>query len=103
MAIAAVCRIGDQNHGICTQHAGGNTAWTGVWATGSPTFSADGLAVVRAGDTGLCSCGHTFQAVAGSGILGGGGLSIQRVGDTVTVIGGGNGVSDTGSPVLTSV
>lgn len=102
MPVAAVCRIGDSVSGTCTQHVPA-VAWTGTWGTGSAIFTSDGIGVVRVGDTGLCSCGHTFQASVGSTVAADStGKALVRVGDPVIVIGGGTGVTLTGSPVFVS-
>lgn len=94
-----ICRVGDTVTGTC--RAGHTRAFTGTWQAGSGTVSCDGLAVVRENDTGLTNCGHTFKAVGGVSTLTADGLKVQRVGDAVIVIGGGEGVSTTGSGVGT--
>jgi uncharacterized Zn-binding protein involved in type VI secretion len=98
-----ICRVGDTVTGTCKVSAGGHPrAFTGTWKTGSGVVKCDGLAVVRENDTGQTDCNHTFKAVGGVGTLTADGLKIQRVGDAVIVVGGGDGVSTTGSGVGTT-
>lgn len=98
-----ICRVGDSVTGTCKVGAPGHPrSFTGTWKTGSGVVKCDGIAVVRENDTGLTDCGHTFKALGGTGTYTADGLKIQRVGDAVTVIGGGDGVSATGSGVGTT-
>lgn len=94
-----ICRVGDTVKGTCK--VGHTRAFTGTWQTGSGVVKCDGLSVVRENDTGLTDCGHTFKALGGVSTLTADGLKVQRVGDAVVVIGGGDGTSTTGSGVGT--
>ncbi len=94
----AICRVGDTVTGTCRVSASGHPrSFTGTWNTGSNIVICDGIGVVRQDDTGTTDCGHTFKADGGVSFLTSESRTIQRVGDTVTVIGGGEGVSVTGS------
>jgi uncharacterized Zn-binding protein involved in type VI secretion len=98
-----ICRIGDSVTGTCRVSAPGHPrTFTGTWNTGSGVVECDGIGVVRENDTGTTDCGHTFKALGGVDTLSGDGLKMQRVGDAVTVVGGGDGVSITGSSSSTS-
>lgn len=93
-----VCRVGDCVVGTCEANAPNHPRdFTGVWMTGSDVVIADGIQVIRVGDTGVTDCGHTFVAVTGSDIANDQGIALHRVGDIVHVIEGGVGVSVTGS------
>ena len=109
MTAKAVCRIGDHATGTCTASAPGHPrAFIGTWQTGSSTVTADGIGIVRVGDTGITDCPgadggpHHIQATGG-GVSGANGEALHRVGDAVEVIEGGTGVSSTGSPTVTSL
>lgn len=97
MSGKSICRTGDTVTGTCRNHRRPQ-AFTGTWTSGSPDIMANGRAVIRKGDRGDTGCGHTFIADGGSNDVSGNGIIFQRVGDTVTVIGGGTGTSVTGSP-----
>jgi uncharacterized Zn-binding protein involved in type VI secretion len=97
----AVCRIGDIVTGTCNNHTHPRS-YTGTWDAGSTDVYANGISLIRKGDTGTTDCGHTFVADGGSTAVDSDGLQLQRVGDTVTVIGGGDGISITGSLDVTS-
>lgn len=93
-----ICRIGDQVTGTCRFPRNDHPrAFTGTWDVGSGIVTCDGIGVVRQNDTGTTDCGHTFKADGGVDVLSADGLKIQRVGDTVTLLQGGEGVSVTGS------
>lgn len=99
MTLKAICRIGDTCTGTCQVPGGGHPrSFTATWTTGSTTAFAEGIGVVRVGDTGLTDCGHTIQATVGSSVATNNGIRIHRVGDAVVVVGGGFGASTTGSP-----
>jgi hypothetical protein len=99
MTEKAVARIGDEVTGICNAHES-SVSFTGQWETGSPTVTADGIAVVRLGDTGLASCGHHFHATTASSVMTADGIAVHRVDDLIEILdaGGGSGSSTTGSP-----
>jgi uncharacterized Zn-binding protein involved in type VI secretion len=99
----AVCRIGDTVVGVC-EAAGPNHPrdFVGVWSTGSDISTADGIPIVRVGDTGVTDCDHNFIAVTGSDVSTDAGLPVHRVGDIVHVIENGVGVSTTGSDTTSS-
>ena len=98
-----VARVGDVVTGYCDGpgHVRGRP-FVGVWPTGSGTVVANGVAVIRVGDTGVTDCGHTFIAQTGSDITTDTGIPIHRVGDVVATEGGGVGVTVTGSDTVTS-
>lgn len=100
MALQPVARLGDTASGTCTASShSGSRSWTGTFTTATAGHTADGLPVVRIGDTGVTDCGHTFIAVAGSTVFTGvDGIPVVRVGDAVNVIQGGSGVVTGGSP-----
>ncbi len=104
MAQQPVARLGDAVIGVCRSAAHDNPRnWTGVFETATAGYTADGIPVVRVGDTGSTSCGHTFVAIEGSSVLtGAGGIPVVRVGDAVEVIAGGDGTVISGSPTHTS-
>ena len=83
----AVCRIGDTGSGLCHLHGANPVAYTTTFYEGSPTFTADGIAVVRVGDHGHASCGHTTIAISFSGVDDADGKGIHRVGDTGYIVG----------------
>jgi hypothetical protein len=99
----SVCRTGDIVTGVCLNHDDPQP-FTGVWGSGSLNVIANGIGIIREGDTGNTNCGHIFVANGSSSDdVTANGLSLQRIGDTVTVIGGGNGTSITGSPDVNSL
>lgn len=101
---AKVCRIGDAITGTCQANATGHPrTFTGVWKVGSNVIMADGIGVVRVGDTGLTDCNHTILAVAGSSIVDDRGAFLVRVGDAISIVEGGYGVTTTGSPSIDSL
>ena len=104
MTAKAVCRVGDQCTGTCTATAPGHPrTFTGTWTSGSGVSTADGLGLIRVGDTGVTDCSPPHHIVASGGGSGSsGGQALHRVGDAVTVTEGGTGVSSTGSPTVTS-
>lgn len=100
--MAGVCRIGDSVTGTCRAAVVGHPrTFTGTWSTGSSVVQANGIGVVRVGDTGITDCGHTIQATVGSSAMTADGLPVHRVGDAVIIVQGGSGVSSTGSPTVT--
>lgn len=96
-----VCRVGDQVIGTCFAHEN-PVAFVGVWAGGSNVVTADGLGVVRVGDTGTTNCGHTIMATSGSAPVTADGIPVVRVGDTVIVTQGGTGIIVAGSTFVVS-
>jgi uncharacterized Zn-binding protein involved in type VI secretion len=96
-----VARVGDTVAGVCPQHLA-PIAYTGVWASGSGTAKADGKAVIRLGDTGPASCGHTFHAIAASSVVSNAGVPVHRLGDAVEIIGGGPGTTTSASTDVTA-
>lgn len=93
-----ICRIGDLVTGTCRfPRKDHPRPFTGTWDVGSNIVTCDGIPVVRENDTGTTDCGHTFKADGGLETLSADGRKIQRVGDTVTLLQGGEGVSITGS------
>lgn len=101
MAQMAIARVGDTATGTCTQH-GGSIGITIVYSSGSGTSTDQGNAIIRVGDTGLASCGHTYQVTTGSSIFSNEGKAIHRVGDAGIIIGGGSFTCQTGSPIFDS-
>jgi len=101
MTFKAICRTGDIVTGVCFNHRR-HRGFTGTWDPHAGNVEANSLQVIREGDLGSTNCGHKFKANGGSDNVIANGLKLQRVGDTVTVIGGGNGVSITGSDNTTS-
>lgn len=101
--MSQLCRTGDLVTGTCNNHSN-PVNFTGTWDPKSTLVTANNLGVICKGDLGTTDCGHKFFA-NGSNITDviANGLPLQRVGDTVTVIGGGNGVSITGSSNVTSI
>lgn len=98
----SVCRTGDTVAGVCFNHDDPQP-FTGIWGPGSLNVTANGIGIIRQGDTGNTDCGHIFVADGGGDMnITANGLLLQRVGDTVTVIGGGFGTSITGSPDVES-
>lgn len=93
-----VARIGDQVTAVCSVHG----QVTGTFNQGSNVGVADGLGICLVGHTGLLTCGHGFQATAGSHIMDVQGVPVVRVGDPVIVINGatGDGTITTGSPTV---
>jgi uncharacterized Zn-binding protein involved in type VI secretion len=102
MPTPGVCRTGDSFAGTCYAHTN-PTPFTGTWVLGSPILTANGLSIIRVGDTAPTSCGHTARAIAGSIHTVGGGLALHRQGDAIDVIQGGTGTSTSGSSVITAV
>lgn len=99
-----LCRIGDSITGTCNASATGHPrTFMGTWTTGSTTVFADGIGVVRVGDTGITDCSHPIVANTGSAISTADGLAIVRVGDAVSLPLGGSGNTTTGSSVIDSV
>lgn len=98
-----VARIGDTVTGVCngSGHAVGRP-FTGTWQTGSPTVTANGIPVVRLGDTGITDCGHQFTATTASSVSFANNIQIHRVTDSVLTEGGGPGNTVSGSPTVFS-
>ena len=98
-----VCRTGDLVTGTCYNHHD-PVNFTGTWDPKPTDVTANNLGVICKGDLGTTDCGHKFIA-DGSSITDviANGLTLQLVGDTVTVIGGGNGISIIGSSNVTSI
>lgn len=104
MSAKGVCRIGDHITGTCQAAVSGHPrTFTGTWTTGSGLVFADGLGVVRVGDHGITDCGHHIVAATGSTISQSESLALMRVGDTVTIVEGGFGVTTSGSNVVDSL
>jgi hypothetical protein len=93
----AVCRVGDQISGTCNAHSPSESV-TGQWDVGSSISISEGRGMIRTGDTGTASCGHSFFAVTGSSKMVCEGRNIVCVGDTVNIQGG-DGVTTTGSGI----
>lgn len=96
-----VARIGDHGTGTCTQHMG-SIGVTVTFTTGSPGTTSDGIAVVRVGDLGTASCGHTAQATQGSILLTADGIAIHLGGHAGIIIGGGSYTCDESTATLDS-
>ena len=96
----AIVRVGDQIKGTCPAHNHPIDV-TGTWDTGSGISTTEGKAMVRVGDTGTASCGHSFFAVTGSSVMTSEGKNIVCVGDEVNIQGG-SGVCVSGSGISTS-
>jgi uncharacterized Zn-binding protein involved in type VI secretion len=97
--MSEIARTGDIVIGYCNgQGHDARREFVGVWNNGSDRASLDGADIVRQGDTGQTDCGHTFLAAEGSAELSADGMPVHRVGDTVIVIEGGVGVTQSGSP-----
>lgn len=98
-----VARVGDVVVGYCNGpgHAA-NRDFTGTWLTGSPVVTADGLPVVRVGDTGITDCGHMFYAVTGVEIATSDGLLVHTIGCVCITEGDGVGTTVTGSDIVTT-
>jgi hypothetical protein len=106
MALVAI--TGDPVSGTCNGHfvLGVQTpqAYTGTWTATAGGLTAGGANIVRMGDQGPASCGHTFQAMDGSPALTGpGGIGIHKRGGAVNIIdnGGLGGPGITGSGAST--
>ena len=95
MASNPIVRVSDQISGTCNAHSPPCSV-TGIWDTGSPSSIDQGKAIVRIGDTGTASCGHSFFAVTGSSVMTCEGIGEVRIGDQVNIQGGA-GVCVTGS------
>ena len=95
MSSMPIVRVGDQISGTCNAHNPPRSV-TGVWENGSPNSTDQGRAMIRVGDTGTASCGHSFFAVSGSSVMFSEGLAVMRVSDPVNIQGG-SGVCVTGS------
>lgn len=100
MTLRAIMRVGDIVEGTCYAHDSPRP-FTGVFTNGSGIGTADGLAIIRVGDTGDTDCGHHFRAVTGASNSTCDGIPIHRVGDTGVVIEDERGTftSIQGSPV----
>lgn len=96
-----VCRVGDAIVGVCFGHDGPISV-TGVWVSGSGQLSDENKPVIRVGDTGIASCGHTFEAISGSSTTTDENKPVHRVSDAIKLSPGGTGVSVTGSPKWSS-
>lgn len=102
MAAKALARIGDTVTGTCWAPGHSRRTFTGLWETGSSTVKADGVYIVRVGDTGNTDCGHTFTATTGSSIVKVEGEFVHRVDDLVVVDEGGEGSTTEGSETVSS-
>lgn len=92
-----VCRIGDLGVGTCYAHEH-PTSFTTTFITGDERNVVNGRQVVRVGDLGRTSCGHTTMATSGSSnTLGSNGQGLHRIGDVGIVLEGGSYVAVTGS------
>lgn len=96
----AFARVGDEIKGVCNAHSPHRDV-TGVWDVGSPSSRSEGRAIVRVGDTGTASCGHSFFGVAGSPLSRSEGRALMRISDPVNIQGG-DGVCVTGSDISNS-
>jgi uncharacterized Zn-binding protein involved in type VI secretion len=94
--MSGVARVGDHVAGTCPQHIV-PVSYTGTWTSGSGSATANGKAIIRLGDTGVASCGHTFAATSASTKVSNGGVPVHRAGDAVDIIGGGPGTTIAGS------
>jgi len=97
-----VCRVGDVVTGVCPGHPI-PVPFSGTWGSGSVVCTADGLGIIRVGDVGSASCGHSIMAVSGSSIVTADGIGVVRIGDAVITSGGGSGTCASGSDVVTAV
>ena len=101
--MSGVCRVGDIVTGTCLNHHD-PVSFTGTWDTNTTNVNADSISVIRQGDLGSTDCGHKFAANGSSSSnVQANNFRLQRVGDSVTVIGGGSGTSITGSSNVTSI
>ncbi len=102
-----VARIGDEVQGICRNPSHPVRNFIGHWDTLYPSGSdlnvvkANNISVIRLNDRGTTDCGHVFYASTASNIGGTNGRGLHRIGDEVIVIGGGEGVTTTGSGTIT--
>lgn len=71
---------------ICSEHG----VITITFTTGSAIVDYNGSGLVRVGDVGNGSCGHTFQATTGSTTVDILGIGVHRVTDTGVSIAGAN-------------
>lgn len=78
--MASVSRVGDLGVGTCPCHTTPR-AYTTIFISGSPTVTADGVAVMRVGDLGVASCGHVTTAITGSSLVTADAIGVHRVGD----------------------
>jgi len=97
--VKRVVRLGDHAAGTCTAHRSA-VSWTGVFTTCSSVVGSEGKGIIRVGDTGTTSCGHTFQAIEGSSFITVEGIPVVREGDAVAVIQGGSGVVTEATSVI---
>lgn len=104
MATPGICRTGDTFSGTCYNHSP-YQAFIGTWTAGSTMYTAEGLEIIRVGDTAHASCGHTARATAGSTATVVGGIAVHRVGDAIDILEGSHGIgtSTSGSTVITAV
>lgn len=80
--MAAIARVGDVGIGICYCHSPFPVSYTTTFIGGAPSVTADGLPVMRIGDIGISTCGHTTIAISGSGPVVANVLGVHRLGDT---------------------
>ena len=92
-----IVRVGDQISGTCNAHSPSESV-TGTWDVGSGISICEGRGMIRTGDTGTASCGHSFYGVSGSSKMISEGRSVMRVSDPVNIQGG-SGVCTTGSGI----
>lgn len=96
--MGGICRVGDSISGVCQANAPGHPRnFIGTWITGSSKIKNGTQGIIRTGDTGLTDCNHHIVAVGGSTNFSCESLSLQRVGDPVTIVEGGYGTSISGS------
>lgn len=96
--MGGICRVGDNVSGICQANAIGHPrSFIGTWVSGSSNILHGGIGVIRTGDSGITDCGHHIIASGGSLNCSGDGLSLQRIGDPITILEGGYGTSISGS------
>lgn len=108
MTLRPVCRVGDHATGTCRAIDGIDhpRQFLGTWVQGSGNVTADGIDVIREGDTGITDCNppHHMVATGHGGEGQANGKYLHRVGDAVVITdpGGGEGVSTTGSGFVSS-
>lgn len=82
-----IAKIGDTGSGYCSSH---DRSVSVTFTTGSPSVNAEGIAVVRVGDKGIASCGHSTTATSGSPNVNANGIAVHRVGDAGVIDAGGS-------------
>ena len=101
--MAAVCRVGDHVTGECRGPGHDPRTFLGTWTQSMINLGeTDGKAIICVGDLGVTDCGHHFVASSGSDIFYLAETKVHRVGDQVTVIEDGEGISISGSSIFFS-